>query len=50
MLLLLASLFLATACLDFFATKHDPARDAETAECAGLGGQVRVDCEGRYHK
>jgi hypothetical protein len=51
MLLLLAGVFLpVAACLDLFATKHEPAKEAEIAECAGLGGQARVDCEQRHRK
>ena len=51
MLLALAGVFLAgTACFGLFATKHAPATDAEIAECAGLSGQARVDCEQQHRK
>ncbi len=51
MLVALAGVFLAgTACFGLFATKHEPAKDAEIAECAGLSGQARVDCEQRHRK
>ena len=51
MRLALAGVFLAgTACFGLFATKHEPAKDAEIAECAGLSGQARVDCEQRHRK
>ncbi len=51
MLLALAGVFLAgTACFGLFATKRQPAQDAEIAECAGLSGQARVDCEQRHRK
>lgn len=51
MLVALAGVFLAgTACFGLFATKREPAKDAEFAECAGLSGQARVDCEQRHRK
>ena len=51
MRLALAGVFLAgTACFGLFATKHGPSKDAEIAECAGLSGQARVDCEQRHGK
>jgi hypothetical protein len=51
MVLGLAAVFLAgTACFGLFATKHEPAKDADIAECAGLSGQARVDCEQRHQK
>jgi hypothetical protein len=51
MLLALAAVFLAgTACFGLFTTKHEPAKDADIAECAGLSGQARVDCEQRHQK
>ena len=51
MLLSLAAVFLAgSACFGVFATKHEPAKDAEIAACAGLSGQARIDCEQRHQK
>jgi len=51
MLLALAAVFLAgTACFGLSTTKHEPAKDADIAECAGLSGQARVDCEQRHQK
>ncbi len=51
MLLALAGVFLAgTACFGLFTTKHEPAKDADIAECARLSGQARVDCEQRHQK
>jgi hypothetical protein len=51
MLLGLAGVFLAgTACFGLFTSRGEPSRDAEVAECAGLSGQARADCEQRHRK
>lgn len=51
MLLAIAGVFLAgTACFGLFASKHEAAKDAAIAECAGLSGQARIDCEQRHRK
>ena len=48
---IVGSLFLAgTACFGLFTTKHEPSKDTDIAECAGLSGQARVDCEQRHQK
>jgi hypothetical protein len=42
----LAAVFLlGTACFGLLPTKKEPAKDATIAECAGLAGQARADCE-----
>ena len=37
-----------TACFSLFAGSDEPAQEAEIAECAGLSGQAREDCEKRH--
>ena len=39
-----------TACFGVFTGGSEPAQEAEIAECAGLGGQARIDCEAQYKK
>ena len=39
-----------TACFRMFAGSDEAAQDAAIAECAGLSGQARVDCEERHKK
>jgi hypothetical protein len=39
-----------TACFKLFTGGGEPAADAEIAECAGLSGQARTDCEARHRK
>ena len=33
-----------------FSDSGQPSGEAEIAECAGLSGQARIDCEARYKK
>lgn len=45
---LAAVLGAGTACYKRLAGSSEPAKEAEIAECAGLSGQARVDCEARH--
>ena len=36
-----------TACFGLFSSGK-PAKEAEIPECAGLGGQAKIDCEAKY--
>lgn len=38
---------LGTACFGLFSSSK-PAKEAEIPECAGLGGQAKIDCEAKY--
>lgn len=39
-----------TACFSYLSDNNQPAKDAEIPECAGLGGQAKIDCEARHKK
>jgi hypothetical protein len=41
---------LGTACFRFYTDSKKPAKEAEIPECAGLGGQAKIDCEARHKK
>jgi hypothetical protein len=41
---------LGTACFGLFTDSNKPAKEAEIPECAGLGGQAKIDCEARHKK
>jgi hypothetical protein len=41
---------LGTACFRLLAGSSEPAKEAEIPECAGLGGQAKIDCEARHKK
>jgi uncharacterized membrane protein len=45
---LAAVLAVGTACFRLLAGSEEPAQEAEIAECAGLSGQARIDCEARH--
>lgn len=50
MALALGGVFLlGTACFGLL-DRSKPAQEAEIAECAGLAGQARIDCEQQHAK
>jgi hypothetical protein len=51
MLLALAAVLGAgTACFRLLAGITGPGEEAEVAECAGLAGEARTECEARHRK